>query len=397
MRRLPGPTIGRTRTPATPVRAAADRTGTPARRGVVTRSAPGFGFGPPLEPFTVDPSIAAAWCDRTAAMSLPTISRARNLICSLVGALPFTFWSVDLNATPAVERRTPPPDSARRWAVRPDPYHTRQWMLAWTVDDLIFHELAYWEITGRVAGTSGSWPSTFSRLQPDCVGVNNAGDAYEYTDPITGKARPVRFADVVVFESPIEGLLSSGWRAISIALQLDASAERFAACELPTGVLEEQEGGEDLSGDELTELAQAFAAARQANTTAATNKYLRYREIDTDASKMQLVEARQYQALELARQGNVPPYLTGAPAGTGMTYLNGQQSRQDLVDFGAAPYIGAIEQTLSGPQVLPRGTAVRLDLNAWLRNPFTTPADGVQSPNDVQIADDQTGPAVVPV
>ena len=37
---------------------------------------------------------------------------------------------------------------------------------------------------------------------------------------------------------------------------------------------------------------------------------------------MQLVEGRTYQALELARLANVPPYLVGAPAGTGMTYQN---------------------------------------------------------------------------
>jgi hypothetical protein len=103
---------------------------------------------------------------------------------------------------------------------------------------------------------------------------------------------------------------------------------------------------------------------------------------------MQLVEGRTYQALEMARLSNIPPYLVGAPAGTGMTYLNGQQARQDLVDFGAAPYVACIEQTLSGPNVTPRGTLVRLDLNVWLRNPFTTPTDS--SPNDLQIRDNDT-------
>ena len=43
----------------------------------------------------------------------------------------------------------------------------------------------------------------------------------------------------------------------------------------------------------------------------------------------------------------------------------------DLLDFGAIPYVGCIEQTLSGPNVTPGGTIIRLDTNAWLRSPFS--------------------------
>ena len=160
-------------------------------------------------------------------------------------------------------------------------------------------------------------------------------------------------------------------------MQLDAAADRFAGTEVPAGVLEEQDGSEDMSAEELGALADNFTRARLSNTTAATNKYVRYREVPYDASKMQLVEARTYQALELARLGNVPPYLVGAPSGTGMTYQNGQQARQDLIDFGAGPYIACIEQTLSGPNVTPGGQFVRLDRDVWLQN---TPIVGVTTP-----------------
>jgi hypothetical protein len=55
----------------------------------------------------------------------------------------------------------------------------------------------------------------------------------------------------------------------------------------------------------------------------------------------------------------------------------------DLIDFGALPYIGRIEQTLGGPNVVPTGQFVRLDLNAWLRNAFT---DAAPAANDIQEA-----------
>ena len=313
-----------------------------------------------------------AW-SREAAMTIPTISRARTLICTAVGALPFTLWQVDFTTSPPLEESLPPAG----WMNRPDPNRTRQWILAWTADDLLFYGLAHWRITRRYAAPN-DYPAAFERIMPGELHVDSS------TGRTTVNGTEVEPRDVVEFLSPTDGILANGWRAISIAMQLDDAADRFAGTEIPSGVLEEQPGGEDLTADELAALADTFTQARRTNTTAAVNKYVRYREVQVDASAMQLVEGRTYQALELARLADVPPYLVGAPAGTGMTYQNAAQARSDLIDFGALPYIGCIEQTLGGPNVTPRGQAVRLDTNAWLRNPFTEGNE--PSPNDLEQA-----------
>lgn len=349
-----------------------------ARNGAGGHAAVPYTFGPPLAPFTFP---AGDLLDRDAAVSLPTIQRCRDLIVSAVSALPLTMWKRDLAAVPIVEQQVPGPT----WFERPDPDRTRQDIVAWTVDDLFFYGAAHWEVTGRYADT---FPSAFRRVGAGNLSVRNDGTA-EVTDP-DGRRRTVDARDLVEFLSPLTGVLATGWRAISIALQLDAAADRFAGTEVPAGVLEEQEGSEDMTAAELADLADRFTRARQTNTTAAVNKYVRYRETHYDASAMQLVEGRTYQALELARLGNVPAYLVGAPTGTGMTYQNALQAKGDLIDFGAAPLIACIEQTLSGPNVTPRGQIVRFDQNAWLRNPFTTPANAVESPNDLQVADPTT-------
>ena len=352
----------------------------------VSRGAAGFvstlppwGFGPPLQPFDVE--AAAGWVmTRDAAMSLPTISRAQALICGSIAQLPLTQWRVDVNQVPQVESRLPPVS----WTRRPDPDRTRAWILGWTADDLMFDGVAHWRVTSRFADT---FPQTFRRIWPGGLDVRD--DHAMVTDPDYNGGQPerVRLEDIVQFQSPIEGLLANGGRAISIALQLDGAADRFASNEIPAGILEEQEGSEDMSADDGRQITDDFTKARHYNTIAFTNKYVRYRPLPVDASQMQLVEGRTYQALEMARLANIPPYLVGAPAGTGMTYLNGQQARQDLVDFGSAPLIACIEQTLSGPNVVPEGNSIRLDLNVWLRNPFTTPAGSAPSPNDMQVAD----------
>ena len=61
--------------------------------------------------------IGDLW-SRDAAMSVPAISRARDLICSAVGGLPLTLWTVTFDADRGdVHKRTPPPT----WFARPGP------------------------------------------------------------------------------------------------------------------------------------------------------------------------------------------------------------------------------------------------------------------------------------
>lgn len=321
-----------------------------------------LGFVPPTD----------VW-SRATAMGVPSISRARDLVCSAVGALPLTQWTITWDPTAAtqVELATPP----ATWMARPDPNRTRQFMLAWTTDDLLFYGRAYWHIVERYADT---FPAAFEWMPFEDVHIDAQGTVR------WGMVKIPAF-DVVEFLSPIEGLLYTGSRAIATAVNLDNAAERFSHTEIPAGWLEQTEGSEPMTGDELADIADAFQAARGARTTAALNPFLRYRESAMDPSRLQLVEARQHQAVELARVANIPAYFLNAPAGTGMTYLNAQQAKSDLLDFGAMPYLQCVEQTLSGPNVTPRGRFVRLDTNAWLRNPFT-PTTATPKENDVQQA-----------
>lgn len=335
---------------------------------------PGLGWGvgiARLAPVSIDFAPPTDVWSREAAMSVPSISRARDLICSAIGALPLTLWTIDFNTQGLpVEQQLPP----AQWMARPDPDRTRQFVLAWTADDLLFSGRAYWQIIDRYTST---YPSAFRWLPSADVSVDSTGR-------VTYLGRILPPEDIVEFLSPIQGLLFTGHRAISTAINLDNAAERFSFTEIPAGWLEQVENSEPLDAEELADMASAFQLARQARTVAALNPFLKYHESSMDPSKLQLVEARQYQAVELARIANIPAYFINAPAGTGMTYLNAQQAKQDLIDFGSMPFIQCVEQTLSGPNVTPRGQFVRLDTNAWLRNPFTPTNE--PSNNDMQIA-----------
>jgi hypothetical protein len=49
-----------------------------------------------------------------------------------------------------------------------------------------------------------------------------------------------------------------------------------------------------------------------------------------------------------------------------MTYQNAQQSRQDLILFGARPILHAIEERLSMNDILPNGRHVEFDVEEYL-------------------------------
>lgn len=376
----PRPVVGLFR--RSPVEAVARRTPrlTPTGQFGSSAGATGWGTGG-RQLVTADfpvPPVAGVF-DRLTLMTIPAVARARNIICSAVGSLPVTLWTYRWDQDAPIENRTPPAS----WMARPDPNHTRQWMLAWTTDDLLFHARAYWRITSRLAT---GYPATFERLAPLELNVDTAG-------AVTYHGQAVDPADIVEFVSFTEALVATGWRTFSTTLKLEEAADRFSGTEIPAGWLK-QTGGEPLTAEELGQWADAFAARRRANVTAALGIDFDYHEASADPERMQLVEARDHQAAEAARLIGLPPWAVGAPSNNSMTYQNAETARRDVVDFGALPFIQCIEQTLSGPNVTPYGQAVRLDLDAWLRSPFT---EGEPSANDLERAfDPEPDPAPVP-
>lgn len=288
-------------------------------------------------------------------MRIPTVARARDLIASVVGSLPFRHLATVTQPTGLVDEVPLPLEG---WMIQPDPNRTRAWMLSWTFDSLYFYGYAAWYVTSRYADGR---PATFTLLPPQNVYVNATTfightPFGEYTVEVGGNTIPNR--DLVMFWSPTESVLDTGYRAMLLSERLDLSALRFAANPVAMGWLR-QVGGEPLSADELGELAEAWAAARAEGSIGALNEFTEWHESGLDLTKFQSLESRQHQALELARVCGISPYLVGAPTGTGMTYQNAEQAQRQLL-LDARPYIQTIEETLSGSAILPPGRIVRL-------------------------------------
>jgi len=303
--------------------------------------------------YTASPSVEAA-------LSIPTVSRARDLIASMIGCLTFKQYSTQWNGE-YMERIYLPPDT---WFNQPDPNVTRNFIMANTASDLMMFGRAFWVITERLGN---GFPNAFTWIPAQNVyTLDQTGPQwFGPSDQITFQGAPLATKDVVQFLSPNGGLIYQGQMAITTALRLQRAAERFATNEIPSGYLK-QTGGEPMTSQDLADMAAAFAAARQQSTVAALNEYVDYKETSHKPDDLQLVQSREFMALEMARLANIPAYLVGVSV-PGYTYQNAEQAREDLYLFGAKPLIECIEQTLSMNSIIPRGRYVELDVRGYLK------------------------------
>jgi phage portal protein BeeE len=300
---------------------------------------------------------------RNKAISVPTINRARDLMASVIGCMPLKMYNEMWNGDEMEKMSIAP----RSWLRRPDPTVPYQFIMSWTLDDLMMFGRAFWYITSR---TADGYPASFTRLPAGSVTTQDMSGPVWFapSKEVYFQGGMLDPANLVQFLSPAQGMIYSAPGAIETALKLEAARNRNASSSIPAGVLK-QTGGEPLSAQELADLASAFNAARSTNQTAALNEYLTYTETNSTPDKMLLIEASQYQALEMSRLANVPPYLVGVATGA-YSYQSSQQARADLYLFGVKLYADAIAGALSMDNVLPRGTYVEFDSKEYLEENY---------------------------
>lgn len=317
---------------------------------------------------------------RTRALQVPSFARSRDLIVSLISSLPIHQYASQWVNETYEDIQIP----SEPWMNKPDSNATRQFTIAGTVDDLLFHGRAFWLITRRYSATN--LPAAFQWLPADEINTPDQSGPrwYGISKEIEFQGVSINPADVVQFLSPFDGLQYTARTSIDISERLDQAARRFATNEIAAGYIKIDPQTEPYEEDELKELAAVWAQSRRDNAIGALQG-ASWVEFASDPSKLQLVEARQHAMLTIANMVGVPPYLIGAPTGSSMTYQNAEMARRDLWTLGAAPIAHAISETLSQDHILPRGRFCRLD--------FTDIVDAPTSPN---LPNDQGAPSAIP-
>lgn len=293
----------------------------------------------------------------SAAMSVPAVRRARQVITSVMAQMPLQAVRHD----PGVDGRPVPlaPEVQvirRDFLTQPEAPFPRSVTLAWTVHNLIFHGVAWWLITER---DFAGFPRRVRHVAPARVSLSGGR--------VTVDGAPVADEDVIRFDHPSGGLLGAP-DVVAAAIDVQRTARTLVKPSAPLMILKDTRTADDepLTDDERDSLLAAWEAARGRRPVAYLPPGLQAEVPQWNASTIGLTDAREQTAIDVARALNLDPRWLAAPSGDSLTYSTTRESRSELVSITCAPIMLAIAERLSMDDVTPRGQRVRFDTDAVL-------------------------------
>ena len=299
--------------------------------------------------------IMSPMIDRAAALEIPSVVRARNLITATIAAMPLELY----------RKSTGEELGKPVWMDQPASNQPRAVTIAYTVDSLLFYGWALWKITSRYS--EDGRPASFewipnSRVTPQYEGFNNYYIAGYEIDGVFHSND-----DVVTFQSLNDGILTTGARVLRGALDLEIASTLAAATPMPSGYIKNT--GADLDPKEVQGLLAAWKSARQNRSTAYLTSTLEYSPTSFTPKDMMYNEAVQNFSTQIARSMNVPAYYLSADQNTTMTYANVQDERKQFYALSIEPYVQAIQSRLSMDDISTSGHEVRFAVfDTFLKN-----------------------------
>jgi HK97 family phage portal protein len=291
---------------------------------------------------------------RKDAMSVPSVARARNLICGTVASIPLEYYNKSTGEVIA------PPRWINQLAKNQPSFVT----LTWIVDSLLFYGISYLRVTERYA--EDGRPSAFEWIANARVTFTTDLEGIMVTQYYVD-ASPIDMNDIVTIQGFDEGVLERASRTIQSAIDVERAAALNSANPQPAGFL--KNSGADLPAAEVSGLLAAWKRARQNNSTAYLTSTLDYSPVSFSPKDMMYNEAVQNLSTQIARAMNVPAYYLSADQNTTMTYANVQDERKQFYALSIEPYIQAIQSRLSMNDISTNNHEVRFAVfDTFLKN-----------------------------
>ena len=288
------------------------------------------------------------------AMTVPSVARARNLICGTVASIPLEYYK-----TSTGEVIAPP-----RWIKQLSKSQPSFITIAWIVDSLLFYGVSYLLVTERYA--EDGRPASFEWVANTRVTFTTDLYGIHVTQYFID-ASPVDMNDIVTIQGFDEGVLDRGGRTIQSAIDVERAAAQNSMNPQPAGFLKNT--GADLPPNEVQGLIAAWKRARQNNSTAYLTSTLDYSPVSFSPKDMMYNEAVQNLSTQVARAMNVPAYYLSADQNTTMTYANVQDERKQFYALSIEPYIQAIQSRLSMDDISTAGHEVKFAVfDSFLKN-----------------------------
>jgi HK97 family phage portal protein len=277
-------------------------------------------------------------------MSVPSVARARNLICGTVASIPLEYYK-----TSTGEVIAPP-----RWIKQLSKNQPSFVTLTWCVDSLLFYGVAYLLVTERYA--EDGRPAQFEWVANSRVTFTTDLEGIMVTQYYID-AKAIDMNDIVTIQGFDEGVLERGSRTIQAAIDIEKASALNSANPQPAGFL--KNSGADLPPNEVQGLIAAWKRARQNNSTAYLTSTLDYSPVAFSPKDMQYTDSVQSYSTQIARTMNVPAYYLSSDMNSTMTYANVTEERKQFYSLSIEPYIQAIQSRLSMDDISTAGHEVR--------------------------------------
>lgn len=291
---------------------------------------------------------------RKEAMTVPSVARARNLICGTVASIPLEYYNKKTGEVIA------PP----RWINQLSKSQPSFVTLTWIIDSLMMFGVAYLLVEERYA--EDGRPASFEWIANNRVtfttDVNGIMVEQYY---VNGSA--VRMNDIVTIQGFDEGILERGSRTIQASIDVERAAAVNSAQPQAAGFI--KNSGADLPPAEVQGLLAAWKRSRQNNSTAYLTSTLDYQTVSFSPKEMLYNDAIQNLSTQIARLCNVPAYYLSADMNTTMTYANVQDERKQFYALSIEPYVQAVQTRLSMDDISTAGHEVRFAVyDTFLKN-----------------------------
>jgi HK97 family phage portal protein len=281
---------------------------------------------------------------RKNAMSVPSVARARNLICGTVASIPLEYYNKSTGEVIA------PPRWVQQLAKNQPSFVT----LTWCVDSLLFYGVCYLLVTSRYS--EDGRPASFEWIANPRVTFTTDLEGIMVTQYYID-AKAIDMNDIVTIQGFDEGVLERASGTIQAAIDVDRAAGINSAQPQPAGFI--KNSGADLPANEVQGLLAAWKRSRQNNSTAYLTSTLDYQPVTFSPKDMMYNDSVQNLSTQIARAMNVPAYYLSADQNTTMTYANVQDERKQFYALSIEPYIQAIQTRLSMNDISTAGHEVR--------------------------------------
>jgi len=289
---------------------------------------------------------------RAEAISIPAVSKARNLIVATVSRWP-------LYALSGPDRVNPQPSFLYRTDGRQSPY-TR---MVWTLDDAIHYGCSLWVLErGAASGADQRRPILDAERIPfDWWRVDEKGRLL-VREGGTGDEYPLQDYEACFFDFPSEGLLNIGRRTLRGARDQERAWVGRSKNPVPVINLKRTEENE-LTDDEVKALVQDWATARtNPNGAIGSTPVGIELEVFGDVAVDLMIEGRNAVRTDVGSFVNVRAAMLDGTIGVdSLTYTTKDGERNLFYELDLPFWTDAIEARLSLDDIVPRGQRVRFE------------------------------------